>query len=170
MKTTGSPMKFFLESTVAGLNYSKSRSRADHFPNYRAFHMVGLSGGGWTTTVYAAIDPTIRCSFPVAGSLPLYLRVGGSVGDREQLEPSFYGIAGYPDLYVLGAQGSGRRQVQILVRRDDCCFGETQHDAKVLAFLTLMRCANTSAACRRSSSPSDAARFTSKLTKWRQLT
>lgn len=132
MKTAGSPMKFFLESTAVGLNYAKARNRADHFPNYRAFHMVGLSGGGWTTTVYAAIDPTIRCSFPVAGTLPLYLRVGGSVGDHEQFEPSFYGIAGYPDLYVLGAHGSGRRQVQILVRRDNCCFGEAQHDAKAL--------------------------------------
>src|SRR6185503_12890089 len=34
------------------------------------------------------------------------------------------------DLYVLGAYGRGRKQVQILVRRDDCCFGEAQHDAK----------------------------------------
>ena len=92
--------------------------------------MTGLSGGGWTTTVYAAVDPSIRCSFPVAGTVPLYLRTGGSVGDREQCEPSFYRLAGYPDLYVLGAHGRGRKQVQILVRRDDCCFGEAQHDAK----------------------------------------
>jgi hypothetical protein len=130
--TTGSPIKYFLEPTALGLNYLKSRSRADHFPKYRAFHITGLSGGGWTTTVYAAIDPTIRCSFPVAGTIPLYLRIGGSVGDREQYEPSFYGLAGYPDLYVLGAHGRGRKQVQILVRRDDCCFGEAQHDAKAL--------------------------------------
>jgi hypothetical protein len=112
------------------LNYLKTRHRAGHLPKYRAFHMIGLSGGGWTTTVYAAIDPTIRCSFPVAGTIPLYLRTGGSVGDREQIEPTFYGIAGYPDLYVLGAHGRGRRQVQILVRRDDCCFGQAQHDEK----------------------------------------
>ncbi|MBI4326510.1 MAG: hypothetical protein HY674_14785 [Chloroflexi bacterium] len=130
MTTTGSPIKYFLEPTAVSLNYLKTRSRFGHFPNYRAFHIAGLSGGGWTTTIYAAIDPTIRCSFPVAGTIPLYLRVGGSVGDREQYEPSFYGIAGYPDLYVLGASGRGRSQVQILVRRDDCCFGETQHDAQ----------------------------------------
>ena len=66
----------------------------------------------------------------MAGSIPLYLRTGGSVGDREQFESSFYSLAGYPDLYVLGAQGRGRKQVQILARRDNCCFGETQHDAK----------------------------------------
>lgn len=126
----GSPIRLFLESTAISLKYVRSRSRVDRFPKYRAFHMVGLSGGGWTTTIYAAIDPTIRCSFPVAGTIPLYLRSGGSVGDREQFEASFYSIAGYPDLYVLGAYGHGRKQVQILVRRDDCCFGEAQHDAQ----------------------------------------
>src|SRR3989442_3598257 len=130
LSTPGSPIKYFLEPTVLSLNYLQRRSRSDHFPKYRAFHMIGLSGGGWTTTIYAAIDPRIRCSFPVAGTIPLYLRTGGSVGDREQFEPSFYRIAGYPDLYVLGAHGRGRKQVQVLVRRDDCCFGETQHDAK----------------------------------------
>jgi hypothetical protein len=130
LKTTGSPIKFFLEPTAIGLNYLKTRGRPDQFPKYREFHMIGLSGGGWTTTVYAAIDPTIRCSFPVAGTIPLYLRSGGSVGDREQFEPSFYQIAGYPDLYILGAHGRDRKQIQILVRRDDCCFGEAQHDSQ----------------------------------------
>ena len=127
---TGSPIKFFLEPTAISLNYLKTSSRKGAFPSYRAFHMIGLSGGGWTITVYAAIDPTIRCSFPVAGTMPLYLRSGGSIGDREQFEPSFYRIAGYPDLYILGADRRGRKQVQILSRRDDCCFGQAQHDEK----------------------------------------
>jgi len=126
--TTGSPLRYFIETTAVSLNYLKARSGPGQFPAYGAFHMAGLSGGGWTTTVYAAIDPTIRCSFPVAGSIPLYLRTGGSIGDREQTEPTFYALAGYPDLYILGATGEGRAQVQVLVRRDDCCFGQAQHD------------------------------------------
>jgi hypothetical protein len=130
LPTPGSPIKYFLEPTALSLNYLQARSRSDHFPKYRAFHMAGLSGGGWTTTVYAAIDPRIRFSFPVAGTIPLYLRSGGSIGDREQFEPSFYRLAGYPDLYILGAHGRGRKQVQILARHDTCCFGEAQHDAK----------------------------------------
>lgn len=132
IKTAGSPIKYFLEPTAVSLNYLKDpkRAAADQFPPYKAFHMIGLSGGGWTTTVYAALDPSIRCSFPVAGSIPLYLRSGGSIGDREQFEPSFYRLVGYPDLYILGASGPGRKQVQVLVRRDDCCFGLAQHDAK----------------------------------------
>jgi hypothetical protein len=32
--------------------------------------MVGLSGGGWTTTISAAIDPRIKLSMPIAGSVP----------------------------------------------------------------------------------------------------
>jgi len=128
LEVNGSPLKLFLEPTALGLNYLKRLRQSDGLALYHAFHMVGLSGGGWTTTVYAAIDPTIRCSFPVAGSIPLYLRWGGSVGDREQFEPSFYRLAGYPDLYVMGGCGPRRKQVQILVRRDDCCFGQAQHD------------------------------------------
>jgi hypothetical protein len=125
----GGPMKFFFNTLVAGLNFIKSRGGSDDSAAYHDFHMIGLSGGGWTTTVYAAIDPTIHCSFPVAGSIPLHLRSGASVGDREQWEESFYRIAGYPDLYVMGSTGPGRRQIQILNRHDDCCFGEKQHDA-----------------------------------------
>jgi hypothetical protein len=59
--------------------------------------------------------------------MPLYLRTGGSVGDLEQFLEPFYSIAGYPDLYLLGATPN-RRQIQILNRRDDCCFGEAQHE------------------------------------------
>ena len=58
-----------------------------------------------------------------------YSVTGGSVGDKEQFLDEFYRVAGYPDLYLLGADQAGRKQVQILNRRDDCCFGEAQHDA-----------------------------------------
>eukprot|EP00662_Eupelagonemidae_sp_cell21_P020620 gene20620-19998_t len=36
-------------------------------------HLLGLSGGGWTVTLAAAIDPRIHVSIPLAGSLPWYL-------------------------------------------------------------------------------------------------
>jgi len=118
----GSPMKYFLEPVAVCLNYLKTHSGAHGFPAYQEFHMVGLSGGGWTTTVYAAIDPTIKISVPVAGTLPLASRP--SYGDTEQLLEAFYQIAGYPDLYVMGSYGQGRKQIWLLNRRDDCCFGD----------------------------------------------
>jgi hypothetical protein len=122
--SSGSPMQYFLEPVAVSLNYLKTRSAADDFPLYQDFHMVGLSGGGWTATVYAAIDPTIRFSIPVAGTMPLSNRAGPSIGDIEQYLDDFYEIAGYPDLYVLGSYGQGRKQVWLLNRHDDCCFGE----------------------------------------------
>ncbi len=114
----GSALKLFLEPTAQSLNALRGR--------YKRVDMVGLSGGGWTTTVYAALDPTIRYSFPVAGAVPLHLRSSGSIGDLEQFLPAFYRRAGYPDLYVMGAMG--RQQMHIFNRRDNCCFGEAQHD------------------------------------------
>ncbi len=129
LHTEGSVMKFFLEPVAVGLNYLQTRATADQFPQYRDYSMIGLSGGGWTTVVYAAIDPRIKLSFPVAGSLPLYLRFPASEGDTEQNLTPFYSIAGYPDLQVMGSYGAGRRQVQVLNRRDDCCFGEQFHRA-----------------------------------------
>ena len=116
-------LRYFLEPEIVSLNYLLQKE------NYENVNMVGLSGGGWTTNLLAAIDERIKYSFSVAGSMPLYYRSGGSMGDIEQFLPELYrDIAGYPDLYVLGAYGKGRKQVQILNRNDDCCFGQKQHD------------------------------------------
>ncbi len=106
------PLKFFLEPVIVGLNYAQA-----HY-TYSDIGMVGLSGGGWTTVLSAAIDPRIRLSVSVAGSLPLVWREGANEGDREQCDNEFYAIGGYPDLYVLGAAGTGRRAVQVSNRLD----------------------------------------------------
>lgn len=136
LKTVGSPLKFFLEPTLAGINYVMKK-----YPKTRDVSMIGLSGGGWTTTLYAAIDPRIKLSIPVAGSLPLYLCHEGYGHDIEQRLDAFYRIAGYPELYLLGSFGKGRKQIQVLNRRDDCCFGEGQHDWRLtgMPFLQSVR-------------------------------
>jgi len=116
-------LRLFLDPTIVSLNYVLKTNK------YKRVDMVGLSGGGWTTNLISALDDRIRYSFNVAGSVPLYYRTGGSIGDIEQFLPQMYrDIAGYPDLYVLGASGKGRKQLQILNRQDDCCFGQKQHD------------------------------------------
>jgi hypothetical protein len=117
--SSGHPLRFFLEPVAVSLNALK--------PRYKEIHMAGLSGGGWTTTLYAAIDPQIHGSFPVAGTVPLQFRNRNTVGDKEQHLEEFYKVANYLDLYLLGSYGAGRKQIQILNRRDDCCFGEAQH-------------------------------------------
>jgi hypothetical protein len=138
----GSGTRFFVEPVRAFLSYLETNSASDGFPPYTNFHMTGIDGGGWTTTIYAAIDPTIERSFPVAGSIPLHLRCPTGAAptynhDAEQFQGNgIYHIAGYQDLYILGATGTSatgfpRHQTQILDRADDCCFGQAQQAASL---------------------------------------
>jgi pimeloyl-ACP methyl ester carboxylesterase len=119
---TLSPFKYFLEPIVRAVNYARQVLR------YRDVHMIGISGGGWTTTLSAALDPRIRVSVPVAGTLPLYLRredvdcSRGELGDLEQYHPVLYSMVDYLDLYLLGSYGSRRGQLQVLNQYDSCCF------------------------------------------------
>jgi hypothetical protein len=93
--------------------------------------MTGVSGGGWTNTIYAALDPRITRSYPVAGSLPLHLREdrkrsntahrAADWGDYEQSIPELYAIANYLELYILSSMGEHRKQLQILNKYDPCC-------------------------------------------------
>lgn len=118
-----SPLRLFIEPLLRAVNHVNA-----HF-DYRRMVMLGISGGGWTTTVYAALDPRIARSYPVAGTLPFDLRRShplsgrhASEGDWEQRVPGFYRLASYLDLYVMGAAGPWRRQLQVLNRYDPCCF------------------------------------------------
>jgi hypothetical protein len=113
-RTEGSPIRYFIEPVMAYLNTVEGQ--------YDDITMTGVSGGGWTTTLVAALDRRIDHSYPVAGSLPMALRFAraDAWGDWEQTTPELYRIADYADLYVLGAQG--REQVQVLNYRDPCCF------------------------------------------------
>lgn len=119
---SGHPIQYFIEPVVAVLNYLEARSQ------YDAVSMVGLSGGGWTTTMAAAVDTRIGKSFPVAGSYPLHLRSNAERdwGDYEQVDPKIYSEVGYLELYVLGASGVGRKQLQVLNKYDSCCFRGTK--------------------------------------------
>lgn len=122
----GHPVQLFLTPVAACLNYAESLG-------YKSIYMAGLSGGGWTTTIYAALDPRITRSYPVAGTLPLHLREdgrrtntaqrGADWGDYEQSIPELYAIANYLELYVLSSVGDGRKQLQILNKYDPCCMG-----------------------------------------------
>jgi hypothetical protein len=118
---TGSVWKYFVEPIVDSLNYLVHSAPSRGSPIYSSFGMVGLSGGGWTTVVSAAIDARIQVSVQVAGSEPLEFW-NGYESEEEQTLPDLYRIAAYRDLYILGASGAQRRQVQVLNRLDDCCF------------------------------------------------
>ena len=114
---TFSSLRFFLEPVAMLLNY------VEEAHDFESVSMMGVSGGGWTTTLYAAVDPRVAYSYPVAGTLPVYLSAEVEIGDYEESIPAFYRIANYLELYILGAYGQDRHQVQILNYSDPCCFG-----------------------------------------------
>ncbi len=115
------PMRYHLEPVVVGINYAL---RVSH---YGSVKMVGFSAGGFVTTVMAAVDSRIRQSYLVAGVYPIYLRTGQ---DIQNGLPSYYApmleVANYMDMFVLGAAGPGRRQLQVFNRYDRCCFNNTK--------------------------------------------
>ena len=111
------PMKLFLEPIQINLNF------LDKEYDFKRYSMIGLSGGGWTTVVYSAIDERISDSFSVGGSIPFYLRVDSrDMGDYEQTNIELYKNVNYLELYVLGGYGDGRQHIQIFNKNDPCCF------------------------------------------------
>jgi hypothetical protein len=118
---TFSPLVYFIDPVPIAINtVLDERSFTD-------ITMIGISGGGWTTTLAAAVDMRISTSFPIAGTLPLFLRTMPCSnpfenGDWEQYQAALWKSVDYTQLYVLGASGVGRRQVQVLNQYDSCCF------------------------------------------------
>ena len=117
------PMKLFLDPIQINLNF------LDKEYNFKRYSMIGLSGGGWTTVVYSAIDERISDSFSVASSMPFYLRVDDrDMGDYEQRNIELYQNVNYLELYVLSAYGDGRKHIQIFNKNDPCCFSGNGYD------------------------------------------
>ena len=111
------PMKIFLDPIRINLNFIEMEY------DFKQYSMIGLSGGGWTTVIYSAIDERISDSFSVAGSMPFYLRVNDrDIGDYEQTNIDLYQNVNYLELYVLSAYGDGRKHIQIFNKNDPCCF------------------------------------------------
>ena len=110
-------LNVFIEPVLNILNFVSSEF------NIGKMAMMGLSGGGWTTQLSAAIDSRITHSFSIAGSVPMFLRMPfpENYGDYEQVHPALFQHFGYMDLYVLGAHN--RFQKQYFNYYDPCCFG-----------------------------------------------
>ena len=118
MKFLDFPISFFIRPILIMLNYAQNH-------NFTDITMCGISGGGWTTTIAAALDKRINYSFPVAGTYPIYIKLNSpsnSYGDFEQIYPPLYSKIGYLDMYIMGATGENRFQVQMLNLHDPCCF------------------------------------------------
>ncbi len=117
------PMIIFLMPVVSAIDYETRSFK------YDSVYMAGLSGGGWTTTLIAAIEPRVKKSFAIAGSYPLPIKqCGGNSRDWEQKYEDLYNLASYADLYILASYGKNRYFFQINNQYDDCCWnGEYQN-------------------------------------------
>jgi hypothetical protein len=112
-----SPIKFFMEPITISLNY------LDKTYNFSSYDMIGISGGGWTVTLYSAIDDRVSQTYSIAGSVPIYLRsIAENRGDYEQWLPELYQTANYLDLYIMSSYGEDRKFIQIFNKYDSCCF------------------------------------------------
>jgi pimeloyl-ACP methyl ester carboxylesterase len=112
-------IKFFVEPVLATLDLAFSRQ------GYASVIMAGHSGGGWTTTVAAALDPQIDVSVSYAGTLPFFARrTRGDRGDAEQFDSAFYRDFPYTLLYELASGGADAHRVhyQVYHSGDSCCF------------------------------------------------
>lgn len=108
-------VRFFLEPAINTINYAKV------VMGYEKIVMMGLSGGGWSTTLVAAIDPRIVLSMPVAGSIPCDFR--HTSWDFEQFcDDDWARVGNYTALYVLAALEADRASLQMLHEADPCCF------------------------------------------------
>jgi hypothetical protein len=136
-KVDGGTFRLFLEPVVQTIN----QFIAD-CPGHGDVTMIGLSGGGWTTHMMAAVDTRIRVSVPVAGSSPLYVRNedASSRGDAEQMYAPLYGediaedgsgggVATWLEIYALGGFGENRQQTMVTNEHDTCCFSKRFADS-----------------------------------------
>ena len=118
VKTIG---RYFLEPVVRTINYAKKLG-------YKRIIMMGLSGGGWTTTLMGAIDTRIQLSIPVAGSIPC--EFNHTSWDYEQYCTNEWAqVCDYECLYRLAGLEKDRYSIQIIHEHDPCCFhGYGRHD------------------------------------------
>ncbi|NMM43568.1 alpha/beta hydrolase [Rhodospirillaceae bacterium KN72] len=110
-----SPLSLHVEPVRAAVDFLESKGVS-------TIDAVGFSAGSGTVVLAASVEPRIRRSVAVAGTLPYYLREGQDapigVADYAPLKDR----ASLLDLYILGASGEGRAQMHLFNRFDRCCF------------------------------------------------
>lgn len=95
--------------------------------------LIGRSGGGWTTYLYAAVDERIDIAVSIAGGRPISARLdapwgAAELGDYEQAVPHLYSATPHEDL--MRAAGS-KAALYVYNRWDGCCFRVQPDDAFV---------------------------------------
>lgn len=128
---TGSRLRYFVDPVIAGMERAIAVRAAIGGPaTYERIAMIGHSGGGWTTTLAAAIEPRITHSYAIAGSVPFAHRefINGNlegIGDWEQWEGIQELGLDYYDLYLMAAAETTRK-ARLMHNEFDTCFKAPQ--------------------------------------------
>jgi hypothetical protein len=128
----------FLEPAIVGMNYVQATY------GVRDFAFSGISGGGWTTEMMAAVDPRITRSYPALGSIPFQLWSiwnGGIIADFESNSYCRWFQdtgASMENIYTLGCFDPGRRQIKI-VEHGDTAWTAAGHDSDIAAWKALVQ-------------------------------
>jgi len=127
-------LRFFLEPVIRTINWAKAKG-------YKRVIMIGKSGGGWTTTLIAALDARVALSFPIAGSISLnffHISWDFEQQPREANETWYMNEVSYTMLYALATiddhGARTRSSVQVLHENDPCCFFGAHRHAGILSY------------------------------------
>lgn len=113
-----SPLKYYFHPISTSINYIE---RDHHFESY---HMIGLSGGAWTSEFFSAMDDRVSKVFSVAGPMPLYISINVKEnGDYETNHPELNKTVNSLELLILSSFGEKREFYKIVNKFDPCCHG-----------------------------------------------
>ncbi len=125
----GSPIRWFTDPISRGIDHAQS------VRSYTDISIAGISGGGYTALLAAAIDNRIKLAYSIAGWLPLYLR-HTDLGDWEQWQATeLWSQFEYLDLLLMNVAESDRRSSHLYHQHDTCCF----EAASIIPFAKDMR-------------------------------
>ena len=102
---------------------------ANQLSGITSWGITGLSGGGWTALLVAALDPRFT-GHSHAGFWPLF--ISDLSRDWEQFLPGIYPNYDYTDLTLMATSG-GRKFLQSYATEDSCCFTQAQYNTKPYA-------------------------------------
>ena len=87
----------------------------------RRLGLTGLSGGGWQTIFYSALDPRVTLSVPVAGYSSFFTRARfpSDLGDSEQTPVDLGKVTDYS---LMTAMLGSRSALLTFNAKDNCCF------------------------------------------------
>jgi len=124
-------LHYFIDSTIRVLNEFEG--------DYSAYYMVGMSGGGWSTDLAAALDERITKSIQIAGSLPLSGTTLISLArDWEQQLSGLTDLIDYGDLYAMATTSNREKQQYINANEDPIQTGFNLTTYKLAPYITEM--------------------------------